>query len=149
MEHHPLFWIGLALILTSVILLLLALGDVWDCCGVAGILCLPFLSITSMFSMSYIIGGILCMVSTAQWCLGLSCIINTLSGFLHIYMVCNFTDLTGHSYSKTLIPEEGKTTKNNVLYLLRVIPEMIGIALSFAAFGVAIFEICDNDSFLC
>ena len=85
--------------------------------------------------MSYIIGG---TVSTAQWCLVLICIVNTLNGLFHIYVVCNCTGC------KTPAPDASEAITNEF-----AIPELIGIALSFAAFGVAISEICDNDSFLC
>ena len=141
MEHHPLFWIGLALILTAVLVILtLALS----CCmhakdntgssgGLDGIqifVCLPCVSI------SFVIGGIFCMVSTAYWCLILICLVNTFSGLVHIYAICNWTGC------QTPAPDASEAITRKVgTAWIRIIPEMLGIGLSFAAVGVAIGEI--------
>ena len=138
LEDHQLFWIGLALIITTVLVLLILMlscllhskdntGTSGGLDGIEIFVCLPASSIT------FIIGGIFCMVSTDSWCLVLIVIINIFSVLIHIYGVCNWTGW------KTPRPgaSEAITRKVGTAWT-RIIPEVLGIALSVAAVGVAI-----------
>eukprot|EP00091_Calanus_sinicus_P023660 TRINITY_DN8101_c0_g1_i2.p1 TRINITY_DN8101_c0_g1~~TRINITY_DN8101_c0_g1_i2.p1 ORF type:complete len:107 (-),score=30.90 TRINITY_DN8101_c0_g1_i2:276-596(-) len=84
-----LFWLGLGLILTTVLVTLSCLAScllhgndhTGDSGGFDGIesFCLPCLAPT------FVLGGIFCMVGLNTWNLVLSVIINTVSVFLHLF----------------------------------------------------------------
>ena len=121
--HHPLFWVGLALIITSVFV---AFGL---CCAADGleVFCTPFLSIT------FLISGIFCMVSTAKWCLVII-IINLLSTMIHVCRSCQMVRDVDHCTSCEEI-------KFGVLRWIIMVPYVLGIGLSIAAMCLAANEL--------
>ena len=139
-EMSPLYWVGLALIITAVLVMLsTVLACMLHCnddTGTSGgfdgieIFCLLPCSI------SFIIGGIFCMVSTATWCLIIIIIFNMLSGFVHLWVTykCTGCQTPKENASDSIV--HGKQTA-----WTRVIPELLGIILSFAAAGLAINEL--------
>ena len=140
--YHLLFWLGLGLILTTVLVTLSCLvswrlhkkDDTGSSGGFDGIgsFCLP------LFAPTFVLGGIFCMVGLKTWSLVLSIIINTISVFLHLFGCFKCTGFgTPADDASDVIKHQAKTA------WMRVLPELIGIGLSCAAIIVALQEVSE------
>ena len=138
--YHLLFWLGLGLILNSV---LVTCSCLLTCClhshddtgssgGLAGIenFCLP------LFAPTFVLGGIFCMVGLNTWNLVLSIIFNTISVFVHMFACSKCTGCgRPEDDAEPVVKKQAKTA------MIRVLPELIGIGLSWAAVIVALQEL--------
>ena len=139
-DYHLLFWIGLGLILTG-LLVGLSCQITWcihksDDTGTSGgfdgceNFCLP------LFAPTFVLGGIFCMVGLETWNLVLSLIINIISIPVHVFLLVKCTGCTPFEEDAS----QAITRKLKTAWI-RILPEMIGIGLSVAAIVKAIEEL--------
>ena len=139
-DYHILFWLGLGLILTG-LLVFFSCSITWcihagDDTGTSGgfdgceNFCLPF------FAPTFVLGGIFCMVGLQTWNLVLSVICNIISIPIHVYVLVKCTGWSPHEEDASpAIKRKVKTA------WIRILPEMIGIGLSLAAIANAYEEL--------
>jgi len=137
-----LFWLGVSLLLTAgLIFLASVLSCVMYCKDDSGleIFCL------FPFSITFVVGGIFCMVSGATWSLVVIIIVNLLSAFIHMFTSWKCTGWNRAEYdgleSGWQSPEcEAKKSWVSTAWI-RLLPELMGIVLSLVAVGAATYQL--------
>ena len=130
------FWLGVGLLIAAA-LVFAACGfscfyHIGDDTGTSGgfdgieVYCTPIAALT------YILGGVFCMVGIHTWNLVVSIICNIISVFVHLFICFKCTGCGSPSEDAS----ESLKRKASTAFI-RVIPEILGIGLSFAAAIVA------------
>jgi len=141
MKSRPLFWMGLGLILTGVLVLIVMViswemhkkDDTGTSGGFDGI---EIFIWPPLFSITFIVTGIYCMICMRTvFCLIILSILNIISALVHIWCILNGTGWqTPSPNASEAIIRRSKTA------WMRILPETLGIILSLAAVGAASCE---------